>query len=163
MTYVQNQTRNRFDLFSLGQREYQGRATSSPPPAPAPVAVGAVRSTNPLSSDVSGNRPTENSILQPPNLYFPSPNAPSPLRARAPTNRTFNTAIEYMWNVIPEPEEEIPMTSQLLSALMNLPLNRNYNMPLRNAGLDAFMQPVVVRPTPEQITANTTVGNLASG
>jgi hypothetical protein len=69
-----------------------------------------------------------------------------------------------MWDVFPEPEGELPMplTSQLLSSLLNLPLNRNYNMPLRNAGLDAFMQPVVVRPTPEQITANTTVGNLAS-
>lgn len=54
-------------------------------------------------------------------------------------------------------EEESRLTTQLLATLLQLPL-RGRGVPLP----ETFLQPVVVRPTQEQIDANTTVGNLVS-
>ena len=68
--------------------------------------------------------------------------------------------LQYVLN-FPEPEEEESAAlSNLLTTLLRLPPNPI----LRSApnGLEAFLQPVPVRPTNEQIQANTTVGNLAS-
>lgn len=55
------------------------------------------------------------------------------------------------------------LIANALLSLLNLPagtLTRNYT--LRSPNMDQFLQPVVIRPTPEQIDANTTVGNLVS-
>jgi hypothetical protein len=64
-----------------------------------------------------------------------------------------------------EGEEEFSnATTQLFLSLLNLPagpLTRR-TTPLRSGGLDAFLQSVPIRPTPEQISQNTTVGRLAS-
>ena len=60
------------------------------------------------------------------------------------------------------PQMDNFITNALLS-LLNIPatsLTRNYV--LRPPTMDQFLQPVVVHPTPEQIEANTTVGNLVS-
>jgi hypothetical protein len=56
-----------------------------------------------------------------------------------------------------EPDITSQTMSRLLLSLLTTPLTAN-----RRGGLDAFLQPVEVRPTAEQIMANTTVGNLVS-
>lgn len=132
--YIQTQTRNRFDLFSLGHREYQSRTP------PAPTTAPSVR-LNATLNDVSGNVPMVNSnLLQPPRV--------------APF-----TNLQYIFNLHDVEEEESALTSQLLATLLRLPMNPIIR---GGAGMDAFLQPVVVRPTVEQIEANTTVGNLVS-
>ena len=67
--------------------------------------------------------------------------------------------------------QETYIANALLS-LLNLPvtsLTRNYRIPvvmpnLNNGrtAMEQFLQPVIVHPTPEQIAANTTLGNLVS-
>ena len=60
-------------------------------------------------------------------------------------------------------ENNLANTTRLLMSLLNVPrgpIVRTYNTP--NAGMDAFLQPILVRPTPEQIAANTTLGHLVS-
>jgi hypothetical protein len=67
-----------------------------------------------------------------------------------------------------EEEEAIPninTTAQALLNLFNLPnrrLLRTNDLVSGPSLFDAFMQPVVVRPTPEQITQYTMLGNLIS-
>ena len=155
------QTRNRFDLFSLGQREYRAAHPRIPPPPPVPPAppssgVSSVH-LQATSVDLSGNPPPTNSTL------------PSPVRrtlggflAGSPIAST----LQYTLN-LPEQEdeeEETILTTNLLTALLQLPL-RGRGIPLARGaggGFDAFLQPVPVRATQEQIDANTTVGNLVS-
>jgi hypothetical protein len=154
LRYIQQQTRNRFDLFSLGEREYHGRTPSasvSPPPPPPPTTVPSVRVNVPLN-DVSGNRILINS-------NFPASLPRLPTRLANPLSglQVFYNFPDY------EEEEENPLTTtltaQLLTSLLRLPANPIVR---GGAGLDAFLQPVPIRPTPEQIEANTTVGNLVS-
>ena len=65
-------------------------------------------------------------------------------------------------NMIDTDEEDSAITRRLLLSLLNAPLLNTPTTFNNNINLDAFMQPVVVRPTDEQIAASTTVGNLAS-
>lgn len=146
LAYIQNQTRNRFDLFSLGQREYHGASSASasppPPPPPPPTTVPSVRVNVPLN-DVSGNAIPQNSNF--------------PASRIAPRLANPFTSLQYVFN-LPEPEEEETVAlTNLLTTLLRLPAN-----PVAREGLDAFLQPVPIRPTVEQIEANTTVGNLVS-
>lgn len=84
---------------------------------------------------------------------------PPIVRPRAYVSRhPYTTSLEYMFNV-PDFEDETvnaATTTRLLQSLLSLPLGLN------SSARDAFLQPVVVRPTAEQIAANTTVGNLVS-
>lgn len=100
-------------------------------------------------NDVSGNAIPSNSNFVP---THPVAAASSRLRASP------FAGLQYIFN-IPEPEEEEnTLTLQLLNTLLRLPTN-----PIgRGVGMESFLQPVVVRPTLEQIEANTTVGNLVS-
>jgi hypothetical protein len=141
LRYIQEQTRNRFDLFSLGQREYRGAAVSPPPPTTVP----SVRVNVPLS-DISGTAISQNSIL--PASQRLAPRLANPL-----------TSLQYVFNLPDPEEEESAALTNLLTTLLRLPLNPNAR---QGAGLDAFLQPVPIRPTNEQIEANTTVGNLVS-
>jgi hypothetical protein len=96
-------------------------------------------------TDVSGNAIPSNSNFVP---------------AQA-TNRIRNSplaGLQYIFNLPDPEEEENTLTLQLLNTLLRLPTNPI----VRGAGMESFLQPVVVRPTPEQIEANTTVGNLVS-
>lgn len=128
--YIQEQTRNRFDLFSLGQREYRGANHSV--------------HLNTTTSDISGGAAIPNSNLL----------------NRVPPNPTGNT-ISYMFNLNPDQEEEeIALTTQLVRTLLTLPLTTHGRV--SGGDMDAFLQPIVIHPTAEQITANTTVGNLVS-
>ncbi len=148
LRYVQQQTRNRFDLFSLGQREYRSSHSPVPPPPPVPSSVSSVRLQ--ATSDLSGNPIVANSILPNPNQRF-----------RLPTGLT---NLHYTFNVAEQEDEdddvEPNLTAQLLTALLQLPLRGR--APGQRTGLDAFLQPVIVRPTQEQIDTNSTVGNLVS-
>jgi hypothetical protein len=106
------------------------------------------------SVDLSGNVPPVNSTL------------PSPVRRSLGgflAGSPIGTSLQYTLN-LPEQEdeeEEAILTTNLLTALLQLPL-AGRGIPRRGAGMDAFLQPVPVRPTQEQIDANTTVGNLVS-
>lgn len=160
LRYIQQQTRNRFDLFSLGMREYRGREAPSPPVPPPPTSVPSVRVSNRVASDVSGGSVQINSTLLPAS----PPPAGSPRRLLGPIlestlgNRILPNFYQYTFN-LPEPEEEeVNITTQLLTTLLNIPMATRR----AGAGMDAFLQPVVVRPTAEQIEANTTVGNLVT-
>jgi hypothetical protein len=150
LRYMQEQTRNRFDLFSLGQREYRAApaahsAAPSPPPPPPPTTVPSVRVNVPLS-DISGTAIPQNSILHASQRL--APRLANPL-----------TSLQYVFNLPDPEEEESAAITNLLTTLLRLPLNPNAR---QGAGLDAFLQPVPIRPTLEQIEANTTVGNLVS-
>ena len=146
LRYIQDQTRNRFDLFSLGSREYRGRV--SPPVPPPPTSVPSVRLNSTLN-DVSGNVNTVNSTFA----------AASPSSATTRIRQSPFTTLQYVLNLPDIEEEENRLTSQLLTTLLRLPMN-----PILRGGqgMDAFLQPIVVRPTAAQIEANTTVGNLVS-
>jgi hypothetical protein len=56
---------------------------------------------------------------------------------------------------------EAALTNLLLQLLPGT-LTRTYNTVLPRAGMDQFLQPVIIRPTAEQIAANTSVGMLVS-
>lgn len=60
-------------------------------------------------------------------------------------------------NMIDTEEEDSAITRRLLLSLLNTPL-----LNTTNNSFDAFMQPVIVRPTAEEIAQNTVVGNLVS-
>ena len=154
--YIQRQTRNRFDLFSYGQREYQN--------IQPPVSV----------SQNSYHRVVRTSFAGVPTQGVP---AGSTLRS-VPTTLNAN-ATEYSYlptmaniqvelNQGEEEEEETAVQTNLANALLNLlnlPVTRNYMIPTLvdgRARMDQFLQPVVIHPTSEQIAANTTVGNLVS-
>jgi hypothetical protein len=101
------------------------------------------------SNDLSGNPVPTNSTL---------PAAFSHPRLFAPP---FNN-IQYTVNISEDEDDEETTTAaaRLLASLLQLrgPTTR-LGPP---GGLDAFLQPVPVRPTQEQIDANSTVGNLVS-
>lgn len=61
-----------------------------------------------------------------------------------------------------EEEEEEFTSNNIAETLMSLLRMPPGVIARNNRAMDQFMQPVVVRPTPEQIEANTTVGNLVS-
>ena len=200
--YIQLQARNRFDLFSYGQREY---LSTHPSPAPAPAPAPRVSP----SVSVSASEPVSVSrrVVRTSFASMP-PQAPSPISTllrRQPSLLPFNSI--RMDNAMPndvgastirenlnmnipnifvdiqpfgnssqeedadDEEEASPeqvaqeysyVTNALLS-LLNLPqtaLTRNYTTGPRM--MEQFLQPVVVRPTEEQISANTTLGNLVS-
>ncbi len=144
LRYMQDQTRNRFDLFSLGQREYRGlpaSTSSAAPSPPPPTTLPSVHVNVPLN-DVSGNTLPQNS------------NFPARLNPRLLSPFT---TLQYVLNIPDPEEEESAALTNLLTTLLRLPTN-----PVARGGLDAFLQPIPIRPTAEQIEANTTVGNLAS-
>ena len=155
LRYVQQQTRTRFDLFSLGQREYQGAVS---PPGPPPSTVPSVR-LNGSALDVSANALPPNSILTPPRNHQPQQVPPAPtrqvLRNRLSGFSNEPPIIQYMFD-LSDQEDDTQLTSRLLLSLLAAPLAR------RTGGLDAFLQPIEVRPTAEQIAAHTTIGNLVS-
>lgn len=65
-----------------------------------------------------------------------------------------DTTIQY--TIEEEEADATQLTSRILLSLLAAPLTR------RGGGMERFLQPVEVTPTPEQITANTTVGNRVS-
>jgi hypothetical protein len=202
LAYIQSQARNRFDLFSYGQREY----LSTHPPASVPVVsplsdsyqrrvvrtsfasmpplVPAATSTllrqavpaTPPTIPVSANPMLD--IHDEINRVFPAMSASTIQQFLGrPTN--MNVTVD-LSQILTQPQQEDDgdeadteeadqedaqaqyITNTLLS-LLRLPMGnitRNYVTGTRT--MDEFLQPVVIRPTPEQIAENTTVGNLVS-
>jgi len=152
LTYIQRQTRNRFDLFSYGLREY---VSTHPQPAAQPAV--SYRQVVQTSGSVLANASTVNSTFQP---------SPRPA-ARPPANIQVDvTQFLQQQDEEDAEEEEVLPTDNITRALLSLlqipqtALTRNYV--LGPQAMDQFLQPVPVRPTQEQIDANTTVGNLVS-
>jgi hypothetical protein len=159
LRYIQEQTRARFDLFSYGQREY---LSTNPAAAPSvPVVRRVVRSSLGGSVPEAGGS-TASTLLTPPTL---ASQGTRPMTIDLSLTQFIQSEDHDGDN---EDEEEAlpPLETALSRALLNLlqipptPFVRGAGFGQR--GLDQFLQPVEVRPTPEQIAANTTVGNLVS-
>lgn len=196
--YVQAQTRNRFDLFSYGLREY---LSDHPPHVPAPVAPVASAS----ASVYAPRNRTSFAGIPPPRgesrSTLPTPMIPSlSLRSLRENRMQGDTSLSTTGQMIGRPlgstfqvdltvsnentedeeeEEEETETTTLsenrlltnILSLLQLPemtLARNYRdittriHVVGNNTMDQFLQPVVIRPTPEQIEMNTSVGHLVS-
>lgn len=179
--YIQRQTRNRFDLFSYGLREYQ--AIRPEPSVSNPLPHRTVRTS--FASMPPSMAAATSTLLRNPNT-IPSVREEVTIQTTTlPANSTIQQFLGRTTATIPnlfvdiqqlqqnqEEEEDGDaddeaqaseyVTNALLS-LLRLPpttLTRNYI-----AGpniMDQFLQPVPVRPTAEQIAENTTLGNLVS-
>ena len=183
LTYIQQCARNRFDLFSFGQRAYISR---NPPPPPQPVSqsilrpsiLNAIRSTletSPISShsapmrwaDLSGNRvesdtedengdtegengDTEEEVVTPP--VGPSHSvepSTAPRQERifeyVADSRSDDAALQIVNLLL---GTSIPPITNIRSRRINLDIGADlFRLPQQ------FMEPVVVRPTQEQIAA----------
>lgn len=100
---------------------------------------------------------------------------PSPIQT---VGRTIPLQYSFATTILPEGDEDQSDEEIIETALQNVIRQaahslytthtnnhtgiQTINIPLTRRAMDAFMQPIVVRPTPEQITANTTLGNLVS-
>lgn len=180
--YIQRQTRSRFDLFSYGLREYQSTTPAQPAsensyhrvvrtsfagvPSQGLPALSTLR-RGVVPSMATPPNPLDNSILPTMNTNIPNvTNIQVELNHILQGNNTQDDE--------EEEEEEVAVQTNLANALLSLlhlpttGLPRNYVMPnlvggpLGARGMEQFLQPVVVRPTAEQIAANTTLGNLVS-
>lgn len=176
LQYVQQQTRARFDLFSYGQREYQSTNIPRLPSVNTHQRFVRTYSTVPSSTRaVNSTLPTAVSTAQE--------------RFYNPTIFNVNVPLGDLDTEEDEEEEdngdtqpglgaaggpEVALTNLLLQLLPGT-LTRNYVNPHLNDGgltmeqilrgrpnMTQFLQPIVVRPSAEQIAQNTTVGNLVS-
>jgi len=138
LSYVQRQTRERFDLFSYGQRQYR----AANPPRQQQRSSFAQRSYSDAARGF----------------------AASNLSAAARSPLVLPVAAATVQN------NDDLLTSaalqQLMTSLFSISGNRGgaatLTATLNGEGMEAFLEPVVVRPTPEQITQFTTVANLAT-
>lgn len=167
LTYIQHCARNRFDLFSFGQRGYHSRFPPAPQQTIHTNLVSAIRTT--IHSSMAQNPP-------------PAPSTP-PIASRDLSGNTVESDTEEE-----EEEEEdnthpplIPAGSQervfeyladetsdrAALQLVNLLLGSSLpNLRSRRINLDIgadmfrlpqqFMEPVIVRPTSEQIESGST-------
>lgn len=192
--YIQLQARNRFDLFSYGQREY---LSTHPAPVPAPVPVPVPAPAFASQPDSVSRRVVRTSFA---GMPAPTANPISTLLRRQPSlvpshsiridnampnnvgpstireNHQININIPNLFMDVQDEEaddeeeaspeqvaQEYTYVTNALLSLLNLPqtaLTRNYTTVPRT--MEQFLQPVVVRPTAEQIDANTSIGNLVS-
>lgn len=177
LAYIQRQTRARFDLFSYGLREYQ---SIHPPPVQPSVenlyrrVVRTSFNGVPVSSIPSLSTLRRSTVPTNVTETTASP-ATSSMNVNTPQIQTVQVELNHMLGTEEEEEEEVEVQAQqadnfIANALLSLlhlpaaPLTRNYMLPNLVSGraMDQFLQPVVVRPTAEQIAANTTLGNLVS-
>ena len=135
LTYVRRQTRERFDLFSHGERQWRASLpVSSAAAAATAAATGAAAAT---ASGFAAHRRAFSRTMATP---VPS----TPINSTLPT--TTNSDI---------------LTTRLLLTLMSIPSGGPMGIGI-GAGDNGFLQPVLVRPTAEEIEANTTVGHVVS-
>lgn len=139
LTYVRRQTRERFDLFSHGERQWR----ASLPVSSAAAATGAAATaaaTGAAAATASGFAAHRRAFSR--TMATPVPS--TPINSTLPT--TTNSDI---------------LTTRLLLTLMSIPSGGPMGIGI-GAGDNGFLQPVVVRPTAEEIEANTTVGHVVS-
>lgn len=129
--YIQNQTRNRFDLFSYGSREYVSRHTPQQAPAQSPLQRSGVM------------------VVDESHTATPQP-------------RVIQTVLRTTFDDEEDDEEDggVGSTQQALTRAL-LSLIQVSGRPI-TTNMDQFLQPVVIRPTEQQIAMNTTVGRLVS-
>lgn len=164
LTYIQRQTRNRFDLFSYGLREYL--STHAHVPRVSPVSETVPRVVRTSYSQVLPNAGARASTL---------PAVPSPAASVSDTLNIQVNLQDIRRQTEEEEEEEVEMPSlarstetqmtNALLALLQIPTTlAQYRTPNLVTGryMDEFLQPVVIRPTDHEIAQNTTVGNLVS-
>ena len=141
LTYVRRQTRERFDLFSHGERQWRA---SLPVSSAAAAATGAAAATatGAAAATASGFAAHRRAFSR--TMATPGPS--TPINSTLPT--TTNSDI---------------LTTRLLLTLMSIPSGGPMGIGI-GAGLgtgdNGFLQPVIVRPTAEEIEANTTVGHV---
>ena len=116
IAYLRRETRDRFDLFSRGERQW--RASNPSVPAPGFGARGRASSFRPM---------TTSPII-------------TPVHSTLPANSLANSNISTDF-----------ITSRILLSLMTL-----------SPTSDSFLQPILVRPTAEQIASNTIIGHVGS-
>ena len=133
--YISSRTRSRFDLYSNGVHNYEGSAAPVPVAAPVRVASGV---------------PTHYTV---PSSYAPTATVPVPTTVPPPAAR--NTV-------------QFPATANTIAALLaglgdiNSVENSIYQILLRPSIPRVprnFMEPVIVRPTQEQIVRATRLGS----
>jgi Ring finger domain len=176
LQYIQNQTRSRFDLFSRGRRQYEGAHADVPASAPAPVPAAAVPAAVPAaaspvnqrgrSSFASGRTYSQVAASTASNFpnALPAPLFPRQVQTLAPSPQILQY---YAARAVAEDDEDdeavIQRTAvQLIQNMLNMPVTTTGLTNLNQNGMTAFLEPVIVRPTPEQITQFTTVGNLST-
>ena len=168
LEYLRQNTQQRFDLYSFGLRDYQSRHV--PPPRQERVV------TPPARIRVRQRVPVVESEPAAPAVSVTQQQAPLPLRTRAYLYQTddrddseLRDQLEDLVNYMQAPLPRTTRTNSALNIFSNLfgALNSPATVPL--GGLDIlsrqatghFMEPVVVRPTQEQIDRGSRVDTLA--
>ena len=134
LTYVRRQIRERFDLFSQGERQWR----ASLPVSSAAAATGAATAAAASGGFAAHRRAFSRTMAT------PSPSTP------------INSTLPTTTNGVSNATSTDILTTRLLLTLMSIPTGG----PL--GGDTSFLQPVVVRPTAEEIATNTIVGHIAS-
>jgi hypothetical protein len=137
LLYLQVNARNRFDLFSYGQRNYLHTITP-PAPTPPPTRIRPVD----LSGGVPAAVSTTTTSYRTPQRLFSSLFADEP---------QMSATVE----MVTEDLGDVPSLNlmNLMNILGGLP-------PIRRPVNSSFMEPVVVRPTAQQITQATSQVHL---
>lgn len=163
LAYVQTQARNRFDLYSRARSQYQYQnqmpyTPASSPAGGAPASPAASAAAAALNQRYYAYLPMTATNASDLGFayysYLPRTENDSTLQSpfAMPQVRVTRSA---------EDEEEAITNTLISRALLQLlalpqgPLTRGNNA-------TGFMNPVIVRPTAEQISQNTIVGNLVS-
>lgn len=175
LTYIQSNARNRFDLFSFGQRAYISR--HAPPPAPTiPSRAPRTRISATLSSliaplqtsipasvphiDLSGNH-IESDTEEESNHNSETEDSHELPPLMSPSN---STTRERQFQYLADPlsdNQAMNLINLLIGGLNTTALpslrTREINLDLGSIRLPSqFMEPVIVRPTQEQIEAGST-------
>lgn len=167
LTYIQTSARQRFDLFSFGQRAYMSaNIENQPSPLPSP-SVHIPRAAPPIQprmhTEVPRN-PLISSLVFPTNIWESqhstqeesmSDQEDVPAQPRQRRNGSPGPQISATIDIL---HDDLGLENQALS-LMNL-LNVLAGAPRLargTAGLpNSFLEPVTVRPTQQQVDANST-------
>ncbi len=177
LRYIQQQSRARFDLFSYGLREYQ--ASHSPPRASVLSAgrsfdqlrlLQHIGQRNPsnlrsptqivrvnLDESQGHDADTEEEIEEEESTVQPQAVSPSPTNTLTATENGIASLLLELLNV-----SSTARTPSVLEAPSILTTTRNLWLPLTSQRTNTFLEPVIIRPSPEQIQQHTTVGNVAS-
>jgi hypothetical protein len=175
--YIQRQTRNRFDLFSYGLREYQAdqpeASVSNPLPrrvvrtsfATVPPSIGAGASTL-LRTPGTIPSVTEEITIEATSLGMPSTIQEILGRSAGMVPDIFNQQENEGDEEDGDADDEAQASQFVANALLRLlqlpPTSLTQNYVTSTRTMDHFLQPVPVRPTADQIAENTTLGNLVS-
>lgn len=149
--YIQRQSRARFDLFSYGLREYQAQNVRFSRTLSNIHSIGQLPHSNlaqsPVRVEINIDESHDNDADTESEGEENSPPAQAPIPTYTPETAIANILLQMLSS-----SREIPSLT-----------TRNIIMPLLSQGQrNQFLEPVIVRPTQQQIEQGTTVGNVAS-